>query len=145
MNTILIFIWVWLAAIATSFWESSVEGRKAWGKGKIGWKIRVGKKIAMTKYHFFLILMFTFIGSLPLIIVGPNLKLFGILISAAFTGGIIEDFMWYVVNPKVKVREFWTSFSDYFDWIKINGKKIIPVIYLMNLLIAFLSWYFLWR
>ncbi len=41
MNIPLIFIWVYLAMIAMSFWESEVEGRKAWDRGKMGWKIKI--------------------------------------------------------------------------------------------------------
>ena len=136
---------VWAAAICMAFWESSVEGRKAFDKGKIGWKIKFSKNIIITKYHFFIFLTAIFLGSLPLLIYGWDTRLFGILLSAFFTGGIIEDFMWYAVNPKVKLKEFWGSFSDYFPWIRIRNQKIIPVGYVISLLIALASWYFLWR
>lgn len=144
-NTLLIFIWVWAALIALSFVEAYVEGRNAWHKHKYGWKIKIFN-IYFTGYHFFLfIIMIPLFLTLPLIIYGFNIKLLGILISAYFTGLIIEDIMWYVVNPKVKLKEYWTSFSNYFPWIKIKNKKIIPVFYIINLLIVLASWYFLWK
>jgi len=34
MNNLLIFLWIQISFIAMSFWESSVEGRNAWDKGK---------------------------------------------------------------------------------------------------------------
>ena len=40
--------------IAHSFWESSVEGREAGNRGKIGFKIRLLGKNYITRYHFFL-------------------------------------------------------------------------------------------
>jgi len=39
MSVLLIFIWIYAAMIATSFWEAYIEGRNYWDKGKLGWKI----------------------------------------------------------------------------------------------------------
>ena len=145
MNTILIFIWIYSAFIAMSFWESSVEGRNAWDKGKHGWKIKLTKSFTFTSYHFFLAgIMLPLLFTLPLIIYGWNTKLFGILVSAFFSGMVVEDFFWYIVNPKVQFKELFSSFSDYYPWLKINGRKIIPLGYLAGILIAVLSWIFIW-
>lgn len=134
-----------MAMIAMSFWEAYIEGRKAWDKGKLGWKIKIGE-YTISAYHVYVSwVMLPLLFTLPLIIYGWNSKLFGILVSAYFSGMILEDFMWYVVNPVVKFKEFFTSFSDYYPWIKIKGKKIIPLGYVISIIIAILSWYFLWR
>lgn len=140
-----IFAWVYAAMIAMAFWESDVEKRNAWDKGKAGWKIKFGI-FKFTGYHFYLYyVMFPVLLSLPLIIYGWDTRLFGILASAYFTGTNLEDFMWYVVNPRVKLKEFYTKFSDYYPWIKIGKKKIIPWGYVVGIALAVLSWYFLWR
>ena len=132
--------------IATSFWESLVERRNAWDKGKAGWQIKIGSDFRFTAYHFWLFfVMWPLILLLPLVVKGWDIKLFGVLVSAYFSGLVIEDFFWYVVNPDVKFKEFFTSFSDYYFWIKIKGKKIIPVGYALGFIIAAVSWYFLWR
>jgi hypothetical protein len=137
MNTILIFAWIWAAFIATSFWESSIEGRNAWAKKQVGWEIKITKNLSMTRYHFYLFwVMIPLLLTLPLVIYGWNLKLFGILASAYFSGIIIEDFFWYVVNPKVKLKELYTPFSDYYPWIKIGKKKIIPLFYIIGIALA---------
>ncbi len=146
MNTLMIFIWVYAAMIAMSFWESSAEGRNAWRDKKYGWEIKFGGYVWLTRYHFFVFyVMFPILLTLPLIINGWNTQLFGILVSAYSSGIVIEDFGWYVTNTEVKLKEFWTSFSDYYPWVRINKKKIIPVGYVLGILISFLSWYFLWR
>lgn len=146
MNTILIFIWIYAAMIAMSFWESYVEKRNAWDKGKLGWKIKLGKKFVLPAYHFYVFwVMWPLLLTLPFIIYGWDTKLFGIILSAYFSGMVIEDFGWYVVNPAVKLREFWTDFSDYHPWLKIKGKKIIPLGYIFGIIIAILSWYLLWK
>ena len=145
MNVLLVFIWVYIAMIAHSFWESYVEGRNAWGRNKLGWRIRFGK-YEFPAYHFYLYcIMYPFLLTLPLIIYGWSFKLFGVLISAYSSGIVIEDFMWYVVNPAVRFRELYTKFSDYYPWIKIKGRKIIPLGYLIGIMISILSWYLIWK
>jgi hypothetical protein len=83
--------------------------------------------------------------TLPLVIYGWNKELFGILLSAFFSGIVIEDFVYFLVNLVVKFKEFFSEFTDYYPWIKIRGKKIIPVGYIVGITLAILSWYFLWR
>lgn len=146
MNIILIFVWIWAAMVAMAFWESYSEGRYAYSKRKLGWKLRIGSILVFPAYHFYLfVIMLPLLLALPLVIYGWDLRLFGVLVSAYFSGQIIQDFMWYVVNPAVKLREFWTKFSDYYPWIRIGRRKIIPVGYIVGIAIAVLSWYFLWR
>lgn len=143
-NPLLIFAWIYSAMIAMSFWESCVEGRNAWDKGKLGWKIKIGK-FYFTAYHFGAFwVMWPLLISLPLVIYGWNLKLFGILVSAYFSGMVIEDFMWFVLNPVVKFSERNPKFANYYPWLKI-GKLEVPLFYLTFFGVAFLSWYFIWR
>jgi len=145
MNTLLIFIWIYAAMIANSFWEAYAEGRNAWDKGKHGWKLKIGKYTVMTGYHFFLfVIMWPLLLTLPLIIHGWDFELLGILISAYASGLVIQDFMWYVVNPVVKLSEINTDFANYYPRVKIGNIKI-PTFYFIGLFIAFLSWLFIWK
>lgn len=131
--------------ISTSFWEAYVEGRNSWDKKKLGWKIKIGT-FTLSAYHFFLFgVMFPLLLSLPLVIYGWNTRIFGIILSAYVSGAVVEDFFWFVVNPKVKLKEFYSEFTDYYPWVKIAGKKIVPLGYVLALFISFLSWYFLWK
>ena len=146
MNTLLIFIWIYAAMIAMSFWEAYVEGRNPWDKRKLSWKIKLGENFVLPAYHFYVFgVMWPLLLTLPFIIYGWDTKLFGIIVSAYFSGMVIEDYGWFVVNPAVKLREFWTDFSDYYPWLKIKGNKIIPSGYILGIVVAVLSWYFLWR
>ena len=146
MDTLLIFIWIWGAMIAMSFWEAYVEGRNAWSKRKYGWRIDLGGDFVFPAYHFYLfVIMWPLLLTLPFIMFGWDLHLFGVMISAYASGTIVEDFLWYVVNPKVKLREFWTEFSDYYPWFTVNGKKIVPLGYILGILIAIAAWLALWR
>lgn len=123
-----------------------VEGRNLWDKGKYGWKLKLPGGYEFSAYHFFLfIVMVPLFLSLPITVYGWDKKLFGVLLSAFFFGIVIEDFVYFIVNPMVKFREFFSSFTDYYPWIKIGKKKILPVGYVVGITQAVLSWYFIWR
>jgi hypothetical protein len=144
MNIVLIFVWIWGAMVALSFVESYAEGRNAWEKGKKGWKFKI-YGYYITGYHFYLFwVMLPVLVTLPLMIYGWDLKLFGIILSAYFSGMVLEDIMWYVVNPVVKFKELFTQFSDYYPWIKFNNQKIIPDIYVVGIILSIISWCLFW-
>jgi len=54
MNTLLIFIWIYLAMVSLSFVEAYVEGRNLWDKNKVGWKLKLVKGYVITGYHLFI-------------------------------------------------------------------------------------------
>jgi hypothetical protein len=145
MHTLLIFVWIWAAMVATSFWEAYVEGKHPWAEGKLGWKIKSGKYIVLTAYHFFLFwITFPLLLTLNFVIYGFNLQLLGIIISAYSTGLILEDFFWFIVNPTFHVKNWNSEHVKWYPWLKI-GKLEIPASYLFSVFIALVSWYFLWR
>ncbi|MCR4325520.1 MAG: hypothetical protein NUV59_01815 [Patescibacteria group bacterium] len=145
LQTFLVFLIIWAAMIASGFWEAYVEGRNPWDKGKLGWKIRIGSFV-LTGYHFALFwVMYPLLLALPFVFTGWNLQLFGIILSAYMIGLILEDFTWYLVNPVVRFGEWFTEFSDYYPWVKIGGRKIVPAGYVAGVIVALLSWYFFWR
>ncbi|MDO8741454.1 MAG: hypothetical protein Q7J54_07885 [Candidatus Woesearchaeota archaeon] len=145
MSPLLIFIWIFIAMTAAAFWESYAEGRNAWHKGKLGWKIKLGNSFILTAYHFYLFwIMWPILLTLPFIIYGWNFKLFGVLVSAYFSGLVYQDIMWFIVNPVVNFSELNPKFANYYPWIKL-GRFKVPLFYAVELFIAFLSWFFIWR
>lgn len=139
----LIFLIIWIAMIAHSFWESSVEGKNAWDKNKYGWKWQIAKNISITRYHFWLFFIYLpiLIIVLPLAVAGFSLKLFGVLLSAYLSGMVIEDFFWFIVNTEVKFKEAWNpQFASYYPWIGI-GKFKIPLYYILGILLSIIVWF----
>ena len=123
-----------------------MEGRFPWHHRKVGWKIKIFGNYWLTGYHFCLFfVMWPLLLSLPLIIYGWDTKLFGVLASAYFSGAVLEDFCWFLVNPEIKfLQDFNPQFVDYFPWLKIKRFQI-PLTYLLGVVVAFLFWVLLWR
>lgn len=135
---------IWLAMIATAFWESSVEGKKAGPKGKLGWKIRKGRKVILTSYHFWLfIIMFPALLAIPLIM-NYSTAFLGVLLTAYFSGLVIEDFVWFWANPKFKIKQLNPKEADWHFWVKVFGINI-PITYIIGIGIAIASWFLLWK
>ena len=89
--------------------------------------------------------MYPIFLTLPFVIYGFDLKILGVLISAFVSGMIIEDFLWFVVNPSIKFKDsFNPKFANYYPWINLKLIKI-PFGYIIGIIISILSWYFTWR
>ena len=145
MNALLIFAVIWAAMIAHSFWEASVEGRNAWDKQKYGWKIHFRKNLSLTRYHFWLFWIYLplLVIALPITIAGFSKELLGVLLSAYFSGLVIEDFFWFVVNTEISFKESWNpKFASYYPWV-VLGKFRIPTLYVLGILISILFWFWL--
>lgn len=145
MNPALIFIWVYAAMIANSFWEAYSEGKNVWDKGKLGWKLKYKGKVVLSAYHFWLFLvMHPLLLSLPLIIYGFDTKVFGMLLSAYFSGLVVQDFFWFVVNPTFEIKNWNSKHVTWYPWIKA-GRIEIPLYYIIGISLALLSWIAFWR
>ena len=122
-----------------------MEGRFPWDRRKLGWTLKLGKKFTLPAYHFWLFfVMWPLMLTLPFLIVGWNLKLFGVLLSAYLSGVVVEDFMWYVVNLEVKLAEFGPKFVTYHPWLRV-GKIHLPMLYVTAITASVLVWFFVWR
>lgn len=140
-----IFGLIWAAMIANSFWEAYVEGKHAWDDHKLGWKIKYHGHVILTAYHFWLFfVMYPLLLSIPLAITGFSWKLFGILASAYFSGLIIEDFFWFIVNPVFSFKHFNSKYVKWYPWLKF-GKFEVPLGYALGAILSLLFWLFLWR
>jgi hypothetical protein len=132
MNRIIIAITIFSAMIAASFWESYVEGPNSGNKKKYGWKIKRNGKIIITSYHFWLwwICFPIMMIILPQVVAGFSFKLTCFLWSMYWYGSIIEDFVYFLVNPYWNLKNWNSKHYDFYDWMKM-GKIEIPVYYII--------------
>jgi hypothetical protein len=147
MQPLLVIGIIWAAMIAHSFWEASVEGTNAWAKNKFGWKIEFRKNLSLTRYHFWLFWVYLplLIFAVPIAVAGFSKQLLGILLTAYFSGLVIEDFFWFVVNTEIKFKDSWNpKFAFYYPWIVI-GKFRIPTLYVIGIAIAIIFYFTLAR
>src|SRR3989344_3965692 len=102
MNAVLILIYILLIFVSIAFWEAYIEGKNGWASKSVGWRMKKDLWFikGITAYHFWAwVIMIPMFLALPLVIYGWNLRLFGILLSGYFFGAILEDFLWFVINP----------------------------------------------
>lgn len=125
--------------IALAFAEGYVEGKYGWAARSYGWKLNIFKR-KLTAYHFWMwIILLPMVLMLPIVVYGFNYKLFWILTSSYFLGAVVNDFAWYVVNPKVKLKDLNPKFAKWYNWWNIFGFKI-PDFYIYYPLIFMVIW-----
>ena len=139
INDILITLYIQAIFASIAFWESYIEGYNSWDTGKLGWKFRIGflKQKPLTMYHLFLyVITIPMFMMLPLLLFGFDKHLFLLLIANYFLGLVVEDFLWFVVNP------VWGGLRN-FNSAKVNwhrfhriGRLELPDFYIIFILVA---------
>ena len=141
MSFLLAFIWIIGIFIALAFGEGYMEGRHGWAAKAHGWRLKIANR-ELTAYHFWVwLVMLPLVLTLPLALFGFNLRLFGFLIATYFIGAVVNDFAWYLVNPKVSLKDLNPSFAKWYNWWNIFGIKI-PDFFIFYPIIAFVIYWF---
>ncbi len=135
----LIFIWIILAFATCSFWEAYSEGENVGASKQCGWVIKIGK-YQIKAYHFWLWYI-----SVPMFLILPlfinfSKELLGTILACFFIGSVIQDFFWYVINPKFSFKDFNARKVTAWPWF-----LGLPYFYWLDFVGAFLSWWFLIR
>ena len=145
-NDLLISLYVQVMFISISFWESHVEGDKPWASGQTGWKIKFLKNKPLTAYHFwFYLVTLPLALMLPFIVFGFNIHMFWLLIASFLIGIVLEDFLWFIVNPVWGGLKNFNSEKVYWHkWLKL-GKFEIPDFYIYFVLLGIVIFLFLYN
>jgi len=143
MSLVLVFIFIILAFIATAFWEAYIEGQFGGASQQVGWRFKLfGYHIHA--YHFWLwFVTYPLLLAIPLLVAFSR-ELLGTILAGYFLGAIIEDFLWFVINPQWPFSNFNSQKVNWYPWLKL-GNFELPFFYLPYLLFAFFSWWFLVR
>ena len=139
---IAVLFWVLLGFVGLAFLETTVERELAGGEGTKGWrKSLFGYKVK--EYHFWLwfVVVPIFVFS-PLAVVGPDVRLFGTLAAAYLLGGVLEDFVYFLVNPHFGLKKWNSMDASWMPWFKV-GRLEVPRFYVRNIVAASLTWFFL--
>lgn len=133
-----------LGFVGLAFLERTVEGEFGGGEGTKGWRMNFfGYRLK--EYHFWLwyVVVPIFVFS-PLIVTGPDPRVFGTLASAYLLGGILEDFLYFVVNPNFGLKKWNSRHGKWMPWFRV-GRFEAPQFYVRNALAAVIVWiFFIW-
>jgi hypothetical protein len=134
-----LFCWIILGFIGLAFLESTIEGDQGGAEGTKGWRKKV-LGYELKEYHFWLwyIVIPIFVFS-PLIALGPDFRVFGMLAIAYLVGGMLEDFLYFVINPNFGVHKWNSRYGKWMPWFKIGGVEI-PQFYVRNAIAAAVVW-----
>ena len=138
----LILIYILLIFVSIAFWEAYIEGKNGWASKSVGWRMKKNLIFikGITAYHFWAwMIMIPMFLALPLIIYGFDLKLFGVLATGYFWGAILEDFLWFVVNPAFHFKNFNSKHVKWHRWVKL-GIIEIPSGYFIYFFIGLIIW-----
>ncbi len=153
MVPVLVFLWILAGFVCMAFWEAYIEGEGPWAAKQVGWEKEISPRFKITAYHFWLYMMIFFFLTLPLAssridfsdteLLNRNTRLAGVIISGTTIGLMLEDFLWFVINPKWDIRNWNSEYVYWYPWIG-KGRWQVPVGYILLTLIAVISWLFLW-
>jgi len=133
MNYKIIFLVEILAFVSISFWAAAMEGSTG---GIFGIKNLFGLNADF--YIFYLTVPLFLI--IPLII-KPDIKLFGTLLTGYLLGIVLEDLLWFVINPYFGIQKFNSQNAIWLiHWIRL-GNLEIPLFYVRYVFGAFLVWF----
>jgi hypothetical protein len=117
-------IFILVSAFAIAKLEIQIEGKDGWAKNLPTWKIknRLTKLLIgsypFTGYHLWAgITLFVFFH-LPFFIGLPwNLSNELKLISMLIVTVVLEDFLWFILNPNYGIKKFNSKFVSWHKWI----------------------------
>ena len=147
MDLFILLLWILLLALFFAKVEINIEGGNGWGAGLPTWRIEKHWLLdifwggrAMTGYHAwvfpFIILLFHtvfFVGC------QWSLKLEARIVASLMLFWLIEDFLWFVLNPHYGFRKF--NKND-IPWHSHRWFIFMPVDYWIFMVAAsMLLWY----
>jgi len=137
INRDLIFLIIMIAMASFAYTEAVLEGDEGWAKDKKVWRFKIGWGYDYTSYHIvaYYVLFPILIIVLPLAIAGFSWSFFWFLLSSYLLGTIIEDFLWFVFNPKRPLRMWNPKETKWYPWVKY-GKVALPVSYVVKFILA---------
>ena len=135
----IVFFWMMLGFIGLAFLESTVEGGLGGGEGTKGWRKSI-MGYRLKEYHFWLwfVVVPIFVFS-PLLVTGFDLRTFGTLAIAYLLGGVLEDFVYFLVNPNFGLKKWNSTSAKWMPWYRVGGIEV-PRFYVRNILAAVVVW-----
>jgi hypothetical protein len=132
-----------LLGFLLALWEIQIEGRDGWAAGLPGWRIEKGWLVRIfggrpvTGYHIFMTLFLLAMVHLPLFFTTWRWRLESLLIGFYLGMLLLEDFLWFVLNPHYGIK----SFRKGKIWWHKQWLGPVPLLYWILLVLAVLLIY----
>lgn len=144
MNYLLTFAWIVVTFASISFWEAYIEGHHGGASKQVGWVWNIFG-LRLTGYHVMLFgVTIPLFLLMPFIAYGYDGKLLVTVVIGYLIGIVVEDFLWFVVNPVYPLRDFRPEKVWWFPWIKL-GKFRLPFFYPLAIVIALVLYFLFLR
>jgi hypothetical protein len=107
-----LLIFMVFLSLLLALWEIQIEGKDGWAAKLPGWRIEKGWPMRltggrpMTGYHLFMTAFLIAMVHLPLFFVSWNWHVESLLLGFYVGMLLVEDFLWFVLNPHYGIRNF---------------------------------------
>jgi hypothetical protein len=124
-------------------WEIQIEGKDGWAAKAPGWRIQNGWLMKLsggrpvTGYHFYMTIFLIALVHLPLFFTPWNWRLESLLLGFYVGMVLVEDFLWFLLNPHFGLRKFR---KGQIWWHKSWWGPVPALYWFLLLLAAFLIW-----
>lgn len=140
----LIFFTIQAAMACWAVWESYLEGKSGWTWNPAWWRIKLPGGYFYTAYHIWAFWIF---GPLviiisPQVVAGFSSRLTLVLLFSYLVGTILEDFLWFVVNPVYSFKKWNPKDTAWYPWMNA-GFLQLPWSYVLKGLISLIIFYLL--
>jgi hypothetical protein len=134
-------------ALILALWEIQIEGKDGWAAKTPGWRIEKGWLVRITGgrpitgYHFYMIIFIISLVHLPLFFTSWSWRLECLLIGFYLGMVLVEDFLWFVLNPYYGIK----TFRKGKIWWHKTWWGPVPSLYWILLIIVIVLVYFGWN
>lgn len=113
MDVFWLSIWILAAAFAFAKVEVQIEGEHGWAAKLPTWRIEKHPLLdifwggrPITGYHVWMFLFMAIAFHFPLVVGRPSWTLEARVFGALCVFWVVEDFLWFVINPAFGIRKF---------------------------------------
>ena len=136
-------VFIVLLAFLLALWEIQIEGKDGWAaklptwRVEKGWLLKLTGGRPLTGYHLFMTLFLIAIVHLPLFFITWGWRLECLLLGFYLGIVLIEDLLWFVLNPHYGIRRFRKGNI----WWHKDWWGPVPALYWILLVITFILVY----
>jgi hypothetical protein len=149
-SPLLLLGWILLISFFFANVEIQIEGGKGWASGLPTWRIDSHPLLdlfwggrPMTGYHAWIFSFMFLIFHLAAFITGQwNVKLEARILGSLMLFWIIEDFLWFILNPSFGLEKFSSAFIPWHKkWLLFVPVDYITFSTIGTLLLCFSFWH----